>query len=130
MKHFSAYLDIDYDYGVSFTELFVDIMILFFAVVGVCQIFIELSRFLLRREGIKGRVYIICFPHTDNIEGFCRTVTAKFRKNGCGEDIMIVGDSLDKEQKKIGRLFESACNGVFIINKTELDEIYDLNLRS
>ena len=75
------------------------------------------------KDKIKGRIYILCVPQTENIEELCVDVLNKYRRIGLGEDILICAENLSEEEKNIGRLYEAADKGIYLIEPDDLPKI-------
>ena len=102
--------------------LFLQILVISLAVMGLYIMAVEIAR-IYGREKIKGRIYILCVPQTDNIEGFCSELIYRYRRNGFAEDILICSSELTEEEKNIGRVFESADKGIYLIEPDDLPRI-------
>jgi len=104
-------------------ELFLQIIILCLALIGFIIIIKELCAIYTPRETTEGRTYILCVPQTDNIEELCSELLNKYRRMGLGEDILICGENLSEENKKIGSIIETADKGIYFITPEELPKI-------
>lgn len=104
-------------------ELFFQLLIIGLAVTGLCVMVAEICKIYGKGEKLGGRIYILCVPQTENLEGFCTEVLNRFRRNGFGEDILICSENMTEEEKNIGRLFESTDKGIYFIEPDDLHKV-------
>ncbi len=103
--------------------IFLQIIIIGLAFLGLIIMLKEISNIYGLKDKIKGRLYILCVPQTENMEELCVEVLNRYRRMGLGEDILICGENLSEEDKKIGRLYESADKGIYFIEPDDLPKI-------
>ena len=103
--------------------IFIQLIILGLAVAGLGLMVGEIFRIYNNDGDNQGKTYILCIPETENLEKLCADTLSRFRRNGFGEDILIYGENLPEEEKNIGRLLESADNGIYFIGSEELKQI-------
>lgn len=103
-------------------ELFLQLVIIGLALMGLWVMVSEIRKIYGKEEQLGGKVYILCIPQTENLEGFCADVTNRFRRSGFYEDILICGE-LSEEDKKIGKLLESADKGIYLIEPDDLPKV-------
>ena len=101
----------------------VQIIILGLAIMGITVMIREIINIYEQPEEPIGRTYILCIPQTANIEELCTKTLNKYRRLGVGDDILICGENISDEDKKIGRLFETADNGIYFIEPDDLPKI-------
>ncbi len=104
-------------------ELFIQLLVVGLAILGLLFMAAEIRKIYGKKEKIEGRIYILCVPQTENLEGFCTEVVGRFRRNCFSEDILICSEHFTEEEKDIGRLFESADKGIYFIEPDDLPKI-------
>ena len=93
------------------------------AALGLGVMVSEIRKIYGMGSKIEGRIYILCVPQTENLEGFCSEVADRFRRNCFGEDILICSENFTEEEKNIGRLLESTDKGIYFIEPDDLPKI-------
>ncbi|MBQ2881504.1 MAG: hypothetical protein IJE40_04490 [Clostridia bacterium] len=104
-------------------EIVMQIMILGLAILGLTVMIKEIGNIYGSSQKLKGKTYILCIPQTPNIEEFCAEILNKYRRIGIGDDILICGENLSEEDKKIGRLIETADKGIYFIEPDDLPKL-------
>lgn len=102
--------------------LFIQILILSLALLSLYTLITEISRIYAKNK-IKGKIYILCIPETNNIEDLCFELNDKYRNKGYGEDILICKEKLSEDAKNIGSLIETTDKGIYLIDTEELIRI-------
>ncbi|MBQ6809548.1 MAG: hypothetical protein IJP09_02420 [Clostridia bacterium] len=100
--------------------MFLQLLILGLAALGLIIMAVEIAR-IYEKNKVKGKLYVLCVPQTDNIEELCADLLNRYRRSGFGEDIIICGE-LSQEAKEIGRLIESADKGIYFIEPKDFPQ--------
>lgn len=98
--------------------LFLQILIIVIALMGLIAMAAETAK-IYEKKKIKGRLYVLCVPQTDNMEELCADLLNRYRRSGFGEDIIVCGE-FSTEEKEIGRLIESADKGIYFVEPKDL----------